>query len=247
MLERIIFKDEEESNFIKLFVEIFFIFICLCFLNVLLGGNYLFLVALTSISIAYPVVKYIRRQNHLELLEDDLANSLNHFNRQIMVTWLVFVAATLAFMLTFTLLKDYSFHAKVVSSITGNITQITYSLSDILLNNLYVAFLTFLIALISTSGLLFVIIWNASILAFVLAQASTFVESFGMFFGYIGHGLLEIAGYVLIGLAASILSYRIERYKRYNKEANKHLLKQFFVLLFLGVLLILIGALAEVM
>lgn len=245
MLERIIFKDEEDSSFIKLFVEIFIIFLLLCFLNILLGGNYLFLVAITSISIAYPVVKYIRRQNHLELIDENINHSLNYFNRQMLVGWVIFVAATLAFLLTFTLLRDFTFHEMIVSQITGNITG-NISFMDILLNNLYVGFLTFLVAFISTSGIIFILVWNASVLAYVLAQASTFSQTSIMFLHFISHGLLEIGGYILIGLAASILSYRIERYKRYNKFASKHLLKQFFLLLMLGLGLILIAAIVEV-
>lgn len=248
MLERWIFQAEEELDFLKLFVEIFVLTICLAFVNSLIGGNFLFLVALTSITLAYPITKYIRHQDHLELTRYQTEHSLfGRLNRQLLVGWCVFLAVTLAFLITFPLLKDVSFQANFISSITGAITQSSIGFNKIVLNNLFVAFMVGIIALISTSGLVFVLLWNSSILVYVIASAVTIADGFNILVRSIGHGLLEIAGYILMGLAASLLAYRFERFKRFPKEANLILLKHVIFITLLSILFIVVAAILEVL
>ncbi|MFT4326283.1 MAG: stage II sporulation protein M [Candidatus Woesearchaeota archaeon] len=245
MLERWIFNDEENAHFLRLFTEMFIVFLVVSFLNYFIKGNFLFLVALSSISVAYPVTKYIRREDHNELFDHSMSDVLQRFDRQMLVFWVIFIAATIAFIITFGLLTDTTFHANIVESVSGRMVNPDLSFSDIFFNNLYVGFITFLVALVSTSGIIFIIVWNASMLTYVLAQSGTRISSLTMMFSYLGHALLEIGGFVMLGMAASLLSYRIERFKRFDRHANKVLFINFSLLVIIGIVLIFLGALVE--
>lgn len=248
MIERWLFKAEEDNDLLRLFLEIFLITILLSFLNILLGGNFLFLVSLTALTMAYPLTKYIRHQDHLELTVAASTKSMvARFDKQVVVCWCIFLAVTLAFAVTFPLIKDASFQEGFVNSISGAVTQESIGFSKILFNNLNVAVLTGLIALISTSGLIFVLFWNASILVYVLSKAASAIDSSWLFVSLLGHGLLEIGGYVFIGLAASLLSYRFERYRRFSKDVDKVLMKNVALLLILSFAFILAGAIVEIL
>ena len=248
MLERWIFKAEEELNFFKLFVEIFFLVILLSGINYLLGGNFIFLVALTSVTLAYPITKYIRRQDHLDLERfDDKKNFFERIEKELIVGWCLFLAVTSAFIVSYPLLKDVSLQANFYNSISGAITHPEMGFLGILSHNIYVALIVGLISLISTSGLIFTLTWNSSILVYVIVKAANFSESLGVFLGSIGHGLLEIAGYIFIGLAASLISYRFERYKRYPNSVNKTFAKDIWIMTAISISFIFFAALFEVL
>lgn len=246
MLDRWIYNAESKGNFISLFTESFVLIIFLSFINVLLGGNYLFLVTLTSVGLAYPATKYIRKKDHEVLVNKD-STVLDFFNNQIFVFWCFFLATVLAFLIIFPLISDYSFQENFVRSVSGNLVRPDISFAEIFFHNLYVALITFMIAFVSSSGLVFVLVWNASILTYVIAQATTIVGSLSMLSRYVGHGLIEIAGYILIGLAGSLLSYRFERYGRYSAKSNTVMLKYSLYTIGASFAFILVGAIIEVL
>jgi len=246
MLERLIFSAENEKKYLILFSELFAVFLIMSLFNYFLGGNYIFLVALSALSVSYPITKFIRRLDHEELFKHSIADTILLFKRQILVFWLIFISSTLTFLLTFNLLKDTSFHQLVITSLSGFMINPNLTFTEILLNNLFVGFLGFGVAFISTSGLVFLIIWNASLLAYVVQNISE-LPFYISLLGYLSHGLLEIAGFVLLGLAGSLISYRLERFSRFDRSANKFLLRNFILLIVFGIFLITIGAFFEVL
>lgn len=241
MLERLLFRAENEEKYLLLFLELLVVFIFLLLFNRLLGGDYLFLVALCSLSISYPVTKFIRKIDHTELLPHTVRDIVELFRRQLIVFWIVFITSVLVFAIGFSHIKNTSFHQAVISALSGFMINTDLSFFDIFLNNISVGFLGMGIAFISTSTLVFLIIWNASLLAYVVQSA----QNITALLGYLPHGLLEIGGFVLLGLAGSLTSYRLERYSRFTADANRYLFRNVALLLVFGIILITMAAFFE--
>ncbi len=110
-----------------------------------------------------------------------------------------------------------------VGDITGQITKADLFVK-IFLNNLKVLFFCLIFSLLYGTGALFILIWNASVIAAAvgslvkskLAETATLVgfelisaylgTATFSFFKYMFHGILEITAYFIIGLAGGILS-----------------------------------------
>ncbi len=245
MIDRFILKDELNHSFFRLFLEFFLIILLLGLISSFFGANYIFLVMISAISLSYPVVKFIKDRESKKLNENKIKDTIFFLDEQILIFWILFLSATIAFWIVLPLLSSHSFHSSILDSIFMSITNVEFSFGEILVNNLSVALITFFIAFISTSGIVFVLIWNASILSYVLYNVGNIFENFPLLFGYLGHGLLEIAGFVLVGLAGSLLSYRFEWFQELKKDTNKTLIKDFLILISLGIFLIFLAAFFE--
>jgi uncharacterized membrane protein SpoIIM required for sporulation len=110
--------------------------------------------------------------------------------------------------------------------ITGNIAKFDFFIK-ILINNLKVLFFCMVFSLIYGTGALFILTWNASVIATAmgnllksqLAQTTSLVGFSSLaayfsagafsFFRYMIHGILEISAYFIMGLAGGILSVAI--------------------------------------
>jgi uncharacterized membrane protein SpoIIM required for sporulation len=84
--------------------------------------------------------------------------------------------------------------------------------SQILFNNLFLVFNTFVTSSLFLLALIFVVVWNASILAYYLYSLSSHSNAAVTFLNVLVHALLEIGGYVWAGLLGAILSYRFSIY-----------------------------------
>jgi len=114
----------------------------------------------------------------------------------------------------------------------------------ILINNIGVLFVSFLFSFIYGSGAIFVLAWNASILA---TAASMLAKNLGGFYNlplallsYMPHGSLEIVAYFLAAIAGGIASYHITKGK-----VVKSLIEDCLFLLALGIVFLLLGAAIE--
>jgi hypothetical protein len=246
MFERYLLDAEQKAKFFRIFIIVLAITIVIGAFNYFIGGNSLFYVALLALALAYPVIHYVRSMPKLESELQHGANALlKRHERELVVFWSIFLAAVVGMYLMLPWTKDFTFQEAFVSSVSGNITNTAAPFMQILLNNLQVLGFTFVIGFIAFSGLIFILLWNASIVVYVLSELS---KSTAALHGilYMSHGLLEIGGYILIGMVGSILAYRVDRRKNFNHEIDKIFIKDISLLALCAVLLIVIGAVIEV-
>ncbi|MFH1630646.1 MAG: stage II sporulation protein M [Candidatus Aenigmatarchaeota archaeon] len=125
-----------------------------------------------------------------------------------------------------------------------------------LFNNTQVMILFFILSVLFGAGAVFILAWNASIIAVYLGILSDkFVTSFGAHGAYlygmtvgtstiILHGVPEIMGYFFAGIGGGILSIGLLREKFMSKEFNE-VGKDALIWLALGEVLIVVGAVIE--
>lgn len=154
------------------------------------------------------------------------------------------------------------------SSLTGEVSALDSSnqagfskvFSLILKNNLGVAFRALLLSLFYGAGALFLIAWNASILATVISAEifssiaisgygllSPFIGLFNALFnliGYIPHGLPEILTYFLISFAGAMIARDLNK-GIFSTEYKFRVLLDFLLMVGLALLLLVLGALIE--
>lgn len=249
MLEAYLEKAEKNVNVLTILGISFIVTFLLGFINSFIGKNSLFLVALVSLALSYPVISYIRGMNKEEIEKQMDANLLfSRHAKELVVFWTIFIGILFAFLILMklNLVTEFTFQEQFYSKVSGMITMFNNSFGVILLNNLYVTFFTFLISFLSFAGLIFVISWNASILAYYLYHSETISNSLLSFISLLPHGLLEVGGYVLAGITGAILAYRIDRKNKFDHKLDSEFFKDFFLLAFSAIFLIFLAAFLEV-
>jgi uncharacterized membrane protein SpoIIM required for sporulation len=130
------------------------------------------------------------------------------------------------------------------------------SLERYFFNNTQVMFLFFILSVLFGAGSVFILAWNASVIAvFVGIISNKLVPSLGATMAYVYgvgtglgsialHGIPEIAGYFFAGVAGGILSVGLLREKFMSKEF-KEVAKDSIIWLAIGEGLILLGAILE--
>lgn len=126
---------------------------------------------------------------------------------------------------------------------TGHATQTqTLLFSKYLVNNLQVMVFAFIFSLLFGAGAVFIITWNASVLGVAISQNSMFLWEIGpKTIPYLPHGLFEIGGYLVAGLAGGILSAAIIR-GHHRRSVFKRVTLDSILLLIISIVLILVGA-----
>lgn len=246
MLESFLFNAEQKGSFFKVLFASFIITVVLGFLNQFIGSNSLFLVALVSLALSYPVVNYIRSMN-----KDEIEHQLNctllfmRHEKEMKVFWALFLGVVIGFYLVshFGFTTDFSYQQKFVEGVSGKFLDGSNSFKVIFINNLIVVFFTFIISAFVFSGLIFILVWNASIISYYFYSLSG--EVFLRVVAILPHGLLEVGGYVFAGIAGSILAYKFDRGNRFEHELDSEFAKDLAVLLFGAFFLILLGAMVE--
>ena len=143
--------------------------------------------------------------------------------------------------------QDYSYQESFVLDVSGYITQGHLSFSEILVNNLTVAFFTFILSFLVFSAMVFVLVWNASIVSYYLFSLGSIKQSFLVGALLLSHGLLEIGGFMLAGIAGSLLAYRFDKRKKLTSSLNKQFYVDLGLLLGSSIFLIVFGAIIEVL
>ena len=132
------------------------------------------------------------------------------------------------------------------SSVTGAATK-KARLFSILENNIYVLIFTLIFSLIFGAGAIFILAWNASVIAGAIGIFTKYKIA-GIPLGisrYMIHGLPEIAAYFITALAGGILGVGLIR----NGWKSKKFLRVFenvIILLFVSIIILLIAGLIEV-
>ena len=269
MLDRIIIQEKKKGNYLILILISFSLTILLSFINMFLGGNSLFLVALISLAFAYPLTSSARKLEREEI--DRIAKSkkiFSKYKKELLLFWSLFIGITLGLYISYPFITDYTYQQKFFESISGYITNSNLTFLKILIKNLEVAFFTFIISFFIYSAIIFVIAWNASILAYFLTSFGSAKEAFITAIFLLSHGLLEIGGYIFAGIAGALFALRLDvayssqYYKSYEegkpkikkdrrhtfeKLINKQLIIDIIYLLSLAVIFITTAAIIEVL
>lgn len=130
--------------------------------------------------------------------------------------------------------------------VTGSVTKID-RFSAIIWNNFYVCMFTLVFSLIFGSGVIFILAWNASVIA---AATGIFAKSSlsGLPLGlgrYLIHGIPEIASYFTIALAGGLISVAVIRHEA-GTEKFWEVVKDSVNLIILGFFILILAAFIEV-
>lgn len=245
MLENFFLRSQRNQNYGFILVYTLILTIVLGIINHFIGGNSLFLVALVALGLAYPTIAYLKEETTKEFTHKiSLKKLLQDYENELMIFWCIFIAMTLGFYAIFPLVENVEAQEAFLSGLSGNITQTAHSFTSIFNNNMIVGLLTFILTLVSFSGLLFVLSWNASILAYFIYKASS-TSSLLTNLSVLPHGLLEVGGYVFFGMAGMVLSYQVDTKDVKKNFIEKQFRKEFLILILLAVVFIFLGALVE--
>lgn len=129
--------------------------------------------------------------------------------------------------------------------ITGKATSVAH-LMAIFSNNLYVMVFTLVFSLFFGAGAIFILIWNASVIA---AAIGMFAENLGRMplglLRYLIHGLPEISAYFVVALAGGIVSVAFMR-KDLRGERLWIILQDALILIIVAVMILIVSAFMEV-
>lgn len=227
-----------------------------------------FLISLASMPLMYAIIKYEEDKDYHAKDEKWL---IKEHSRAILAYIMLFCGVTAALALaTFILPQDIaqqSFEAQINTFgainphlATGQITESLPYFNRILANNMRVLILATLFSFAYGAGAIFVLIWNASVLAFAigftikglvaqfaayegLQQVATYlgIGTHTIFIRYGIHGILEIAAYMTAALAGGIISVAAIRH-HYSTKAFEHIVMDSADLILIAIALLLLGA-----
>ena len=109
-----------------------------------------------------------------------------------------------------------------INGITGDISNILNNMMLIFLHNTKIVVISFFLSFFFGAGAIFILTWNASIIAVALGTeikgvitqmaGSSYIPAIAFkTLAYMTHGLPEILAYIIAGLAGGIISYAIIR------------------------------------
>ncbi len=255
-----------EKPYLVIIIAILGSIIAVLLTNYLSKGG-LFLVFLIVLAILPVTISNLKREEKKKEYDHfwEYLYKLNFFWRhlKIIIYYLSIVAGISLTIATIYLLAPADFSNQIFSDqirtvhdLTGNFNSPSFFLT-IFMNNLLVMTTCFVFSLFYSSGAIFLISWNASVLGVVVGQGAKelcssyalptilgapFVPS--MLLSYALHGLPEFLGYILAGIAGGLLSVAISRHKE-NKTHRMFVVKDSLFLFFIGVFFIFLGAIIE--
>ncbi len=234
---------------------------------------------LLSIAVSYPFVRYMIEHEDREITADWHERRLLHRHASELLLYMsFFLGATAAFSIARFLFAGSFFGVqcsvlKLLGRPITNQCEVLISqaglfnppgataaaaaaapdLGAIFLNNLWVYISTFLLTFVFTSGIIFILAWNASVLGVWIGSVShsaldsliavPFITAL-----YLPHGILEVGAYILAGIGGALLSRQGEVYL-FHPESSRmtgRVVKDVLILLVLGVLALVLGAIIEV-
>ena len=133
-----------------------------------------------------------------------------------------------------------------VEVVTGSATKIN-SFMSIFANNIYVLIFTLLFSLTFGAGAIFILVWNASVIASaigIFAKGSLASLPMGIL-RYMIHGIPEIAAYFIAALAGGIISVAIIR-KDLRGEKMWGIFQDALVLIIISVAILVVAGMMEV-
>lgn len=141
---------------------------------------------------------------------------------------------------------DYCVEQNGVPVATGSVTG-TDAVLSIFANNIYVLIFTILFSLAFGAGAMFILVWNASVIAAaigIFAKGSLSQLPLGLA-RYMIHGVPEIAAYFVGALAGGIVSVAVIR-RDLRGETTWAILQDSLLMVILAIVILVIAALMEV-
>jgi len=136
-----------------------------------------------------------------------------------------------------------------IRSITGN-AVFPSSFSIILFNNLKIILISLLFALFYGAGAIYILVWNASVMGYVMGSIAKESASALMIplimFKYSLHGIPEMLAYILAAIAGGILYFAFLRGDLLRKDRVKRIIIDVGALLCISVVLLVVSALIEI-
>ena len=215
-----------------------------------------FLIVLATLPTIYVTIK---NEEELDLKIDKEWKLLKEHTKVILYLMALFFGITSALVISYVFLPQpiidsvfdlqeraiTNVNQEIQESVTGNITKIDL-FGKIFLNNLKVLFFCLLFSLLYGTGAIFILTWNASVIA---AAMGSFIKTeiaktaalvgFGSlsayfsaatfsFFRYMTHGLVEIAAYFVAGLAGGIISIALIKH---NLKEDRILIDSLYLII----------------
>lgn len=214
----------------------------------------LFTSLLVTLSVTPLMLRAVRYEEKKEEEEATLAAGQNILarHRDILKIYTAFFGgAILTLSIVYILLPSnivetiFSDQLKEINLVRGDVA-FSDTLERILVNNLGVLILSFVFSFLFGAGAIFILSWNASILAAAIGMAAKQIGGVkGLplaVLAYFPHGSLEILAYFIGGVAGGLISAAITRKKspRFN-----FILKDTFQLMILSVLVLSLAAIVE--
>jgi uncharacterized membrane protein SpoIIM required for sporulation len=228
------------------------------------------LVVTFTVICSLPFMYYLIKLEEKKDLEISSEGSLirEHYKAIKAMVWL-FLGFVLAFSLVYIIFEDsaaYNFNAQIkvfcainnpnnfdycikqngINSITGNVAK-SAAIMSIFSNNIYVLVFTIIFSLAFGAGAIFVLAWNASVIAaaigiFTKGEISHIPLGF---LRYMIHGIPEIAAYFFGALAGGIISIAVIR-KDMRGDNMWKITQDSLILVMIAIAILFLAALAEV-
>ncbi|MCD6477892.1 MAG: stage II sporulation protein M [Candidatus Aenigmarchaeota archaeon] len=259
MLETLWLREEYKDNFLYIFLFGLIFTIVSAFVTKIVFPSYEGLVSVFLVSLigAYPMIRYLRKKEKDEMLKRlNEEKLLKRHGDELAIYLSFFLGVVFGFIVSAYVLPSSYFEIQenvisgIKSSVSGDIVNNTL-LYSILSNNLWVFTLTFFISFLFSAGMIFILVWNASVLGVFLARTSEDIYHMHLLMlSYLPHGILEISAYILAGISGALLSYQIDFYFAkgpYRKSAVIRVLKDSIILLMSGLGFLLLAGIVEVL
>ncbi len=136
---------------------------------------------------------------------------------------------------------------KSPSSVSGSTTTAKERLFLIFSNNIYVLLFTLIFSLIFGAGVIFILVWNASVIAAaigIFSKSNIANLPLGLV-RYMIHGIPEIGSYFLVALAGGLVSVAVIKHE-FGTEKFWEVLHDSLNLIIISVLVLFAAALIEV-
>jgi uncharacterized membrane protein SpoIIM required for sporulation len=233
------------------------------------------MVALSTIACIPLLYNTIKYEEQKDLRIEGEQKLLGEHAKAIMVFMMLFLGMTVGMTALYVLLPVDSavslFSGQIdtykainpAQTVTGAATQ-SSAFNRIFFNNLKVLFFCVVFSLLYGAGAMFVLSWNASVIALAMGNvirtklaliaastgSVTLVDYFKVividsFSRYFIHGFFEIASYIIAALAGGIISVAIIK-KHFNTDKTDHIVLDVSDLLLASFVVLLFAALIEV-
>lgn len=218
----------------------------------------LFSVIFTIIPSVYFLTMFIKRQESMD--EKDIARHYEkgfwvRHDRDILIFLFYFFGLTFSFAFWAYSLPAGTFQIQTmkiqeIRVLAGNVlagsaaSSEMMSFTRVFLNNFQVMSFAFIFSLLFGAGAVFIVVWNASILGVYIGRLSESLLHIPFkSLSFLPHGIPEIAGYLMAGLAGGVISAAIIR--GHKMEIVMGVIVDALKLFGLAFIFILLGALIE--
>lgn len=143
--------------------------------------------------------------------------------------------------------SEYSFSGKIIGDVVTSSSTAGARFLSILENNIYVMIFTLLFSLIFGAGAIFVLAWNASVIAAAISVFTKYkiAEIPIGIARYMIHGFPEIAAYFITALAGGMFGVGMIR-NGIKSKTFLRVIENVVILLFMAIIILIIAALIEV-